>query len=351
MQSNSINIGGRRVGPGNPCFIIAEAGVNHNGSLDRALQMVKAASEAGADAVKFQTFKADTLVSRKARKAPYQENNSVKDETQHRMLKALELAEEAWDAILAECIKCGILFMSTPFDNDSADLLFNLGMTVFKIPSGELTNTPLVGYIAEMKRPVIMSTGMATEDEIKTAVDAVRDTGNNDLVLLQCTSSYPAEPKDVNLLAMSFLSHRFGVPAGFSDHTIGIEIPFAAVALGACVLEKHFTLDRRLPGPDHKMSLDVAGLAALTKGIRKVESALGRPSKEPVQVEKEVADAARKSIHYKRKMKNGTVLGEQDVEMLRPGDGVPPSEMCRFFGRELKKDVSAGEKLREEDFS
>lgn len=340
-----ITIAGRPIGPRHPCFVIAEAGVNHNGDLALAFRLIDAAVNAGADAVKFQTFKADALVTRSAPKAAYQRESTDAAESQFEMLRRLELTPAAHRELFAHCREKRILFMSTPFDEESADLLGELSVAVFKIPSGELTNTPFLTHVAKKQRPMIVSTGMSRLGEVETAVETIRATGNEDLVLLHCVSNYPADAADVNLRAMLTLAAAFGVPVGYSDHTLGIEVALAAVALGAVVIEKHVTLDRSMPGPDHKASSEPDELAALVRGIRKVEVALGDGIKRPAIAEADTAAVARKSLVASRALKAGERLGERDVAVKRPGTGLPPSQRPLLIGRALTKDIAAGELL------
>jgi len=337
-----VRIGDRGIGPGHPCFILAEAGVNHNGDVDLALKLVDAAADAGADAVKFQTFKADRLVSPEAAKAAYQVEATGGGESQLEMLRGLELSQEAHWKILAHARERGILMLSTPFDAESADFLDRLGLPAFKIGSGEITNLPLLAHVAAKGKPLILSTGMAWLAEVAEAVRTVRDAGARDLVLLHCVSNYPAEPRDVNLRAMRTMADAFGVPVGYSDHTVGNEVALAAVALGACVIEKHFTLDRSLPGPDHKASVEPAELASLVRGIRVVEQALGHGRKEPTAAEADTARVARKSLVMARDVQAGTVLTEDMVAIKRPGTGLPPAMLKDVVGRTLRQDVKAG---------
>lgn len=338
-----MRLDSRTIGAGEPCFIIAEAGVNHNGSPDTALQMIDAACEAGADAVKFQTFSADRLVSPSTPKAEYQKRTSGADETQYEMLRRLELSEETHYRLLERCRERGIAFISTPFDDLSADFLDSLGVPAFKIPSGEVPNIKFLEHIARKGRPVILSTGMATLGEVETAVSAVRDAGNPPLALLHCVSNYPAAPEDVNLRAMKTLSDTFGLPVGFSDHTMGIEVALAAAALGACIIEKHFTLDKTLPGPDHPASLEPDGLAAMVRGIRTVESAMGSGTKTPAAAERESADAFRKSVAAAEAIPAGKVITEKMLSIMRPGTGLSPSQLPLVVGRTARVPIPAGE--------
>ena len=337
-----IEISGRKIGPGHPCFIIAEAGVNHNGSLELALKLVDAAAAAGADAVKFQTFKADRLVTRNAPKAGYQIRATGDAGTQHEMLKRLELTEEDHRSLIAHCERRGVLFLSTPFDEESCDFLESLELPAFKLPSGELTNLPFLAHVAGKGKPVILSTGMATLQEVDAAVETFARSGNNRLVLLQCVSEYPADPAEANLRAMASMRSLFGFPVGFSDHTPGIAAAIAAAALGACVVEKHFTLDREMPGPDHRASLEPEELAEMVRGIRVAESALGDGEKRPGAGEAATARAARKSLVAACDISAGTVLGPEHIAVKRPGTGIPPGMRVRLLGRKTKVAVPAG---------
>jgi N-acetylneuraminate synthase len=337
-----VAIGNLRVGPSSPCLVIAEAGVNHNGKLDMALQLVDAAAEAGADVVKFQTFKSEEVISPAAPKAEYQVRTTGASETQLEMVKKLELPPDAFAVIQRCCRERGILFLSTPFDRSSADLLESLGVVAFKLGSGELTNLPFLRYVAGKGRPLILSTGMSNLEEVATAVQSVYETGNRELILLHCVSNYPADAASVNLRAMKTLEERFGVPTGYSDHTEGIAVPLAAAALGACLVEKHFTLDRNLPGPDHRASLEPAELAAMVRGIRTVEAALGNGIKRPTPEEFSTAAVARRSLTAARDLRAGTRLTEEMIAIRRPGTGLPPSALSQLVGRSLRQDVTAG---------
>ena len=302
----AVRIAGRRVGRGSAVFVIAEAGVNHNGELHRALLLVDAAANAGADAVKFQTFRAEEVVSASAPKAQYQIGATGAEESQLQMIKRLELSENDHRAILVHCKMRGIQFLSTPFDFASADLLETLGVPAYKVGSGDITNWLFLEHIATKKKPVIISTGMSNLSEVEQAVSVLRAAGCSEIVILHCTSSYPAPAESVNLRAMQAMYEAFHTPVGFSDHTRGMEAALAAVALGACVIEKHFTLDRSLPGPDHKASLEPQELAAMVRSIRIVESTLGDGQKLASSVEQDVKDVARRSIVARR-----TIAGRQ----------------------------------------
>jgi N-acetylneuraminate synthase len=332
----------RKIGPGYPCFIIAEAGVNHNGDVELARRLVDVAVEAGADAVKFQTFRAEQLVTPDAPKANYQLQATSGAESQFEMLRRLELSPEAHRELFKYCRQRGILFMSAPFDEECADFLEDLGMLVYKIPSGEITNLPFLAHVARKGKPIIVSTGMSTMDEVKVAVRTIEKAGNKNFVLLHCVSAYPANPADANLQAMHTMSTEFNVPVGYSDHTPGIEVALAAVALGACVIEKHITLDRSLPGPDHQASLEPDELGVLVRGVRSVEKALGHGRKEPAPSEADIAAVARKSLVAARDIPPGTVLAEDDVAIKRPGTGLSPALRHRLVGRTARTDIAAG---------
>jgi N-acetylneuraminate synthase len=333
-------LAGRKVGPGHPCFIIAEAGVNHNGDIQLAHRLIDAAVEAGADAVKFQTFTTERVISRDAPKANYQVETTGSEESQFDMVKALELPREAFAELMAHCQERNILFLSTPFDHESIELLAGLGVEAFKIASGEITNLPLLEHVARNGKPMFVSTGMANIGEVETAVRTIKQAGNPDKVLLHCVSNYPAEPADVNLRAMDTMARAFGVPVGYSDHTLGLEVPLAAVALGASVIEKHFTLDCSMTGPDHRASLEPDELKRLVSGIRVVQESLGHGRKEPAASEANTASVARKSLVAARALTAGTVLTEDMIDIKRPGHGLPPSVRLNLVGRTVRIDVA-----------
>jgi N,N'-diacetyllegionaminate synthase len=340
-----IEIAGRKVGPGHPCFIIAEAGVNHNGDPHMARQLVDAAIESGADAVKFQSFITEEVITPGAPKAEYQKETTGSVESQFDMVKRLELSPESHRDLKNYCDSRGILFMSSPFDVASADLLSQLDVAVFKIPSGEITNLPFLAHIAGKGKPMIVSTGMAYLSEVETAVHTIEKTGNREYTLLHCVSNYPADPADVNLMAMGTMLAAFGVPVGYSDHTLGIDVPIAAVALGASVVEKHLTLDQSLPGPDHRASLEPGQFKAMVSGIRNVESALGHGRKEPAASEANTASVARKSLVAAQDIAAGAVLTEALVAIKRPGTGLPPAVRPHLVGRTARKLIPAGTQI------
>jgi N,N'-diacetyllegionaminate synthase len=338
----AIEVSNHIIGAGHPCFIIAEAGVNHNGDADVARQLIDAAVQAGADAVKFQTFNAEQLVERDAPKPNYQLQTTSADESQLEMLRRLQLAPEAHRVLLKHCRAKNIVFLSTPFDEASADMLDDLGVPAFKIPSGEITNLSFLSYIARKQKPLIVSTGMAYLGEVETAVRYIEQAGNDQIALLHCVSNYPANPADINLRAMYTLATAFNLPIGYSDHTLGIEVALAAVALGACVIEKHLTLDRKQPGPDHHASLEPAELGALVHGIRIVEAALGNGRKEPAASEANTAAVARKSLIAARDIPAGAMLTEELIALKRPGTGLPPAKRELLIGRTARVTIPAG---------
>lgn len=325
--------------PADNVFVIAEAGVNHNGSLDLARQLVVAAKEAGADAVKFQTFRAEALVVRSAGKAAYQYRTTDAAESQFDMLKRLELDARAHTDLMAHCRDVGIAFLSSPFDEASADLLRVLGVPRFKLGSGELTNLPLLAHVAAMGKPIIMSTGMATLTEVETALRTFRKHGATDVSLLHCVTEYPCPSEQVNLRAMLTLRTAFDVPVGYSDHTEGIEIAIAAVAMGACIIEKHFTLDRRMEGPDHKASVEPEEFGRMVRAIRQVGRALGDGIKRPAPCEMPNIVVARKSVVAARAIPAGKVVTRDDLTVKRPGHGVAPGDMDKVIGRRAARDL------------
>ena len=322
--------------------MIAEAGVNHNGDLTTARALIDVAVDAGADAVKFQTFHADLLATAGAPKAEYQLQTTGDDESQLEMLRRLELSGEAHRELQSYCHERGIVFLSTPFDETAVDLLDELGVPAFKISSGDLTNSPLLEHVAAKGKPVILSTGMAELSEVIEAVSVLNAAGCDNPVLLHCVSNYPANPADVNLRAMQTMRAAFDVPVGFSDHTTGIDVSLAAVALGACVIEKHFTLDRTLPGPDHRASLEPAELRELIQAIRRVETALGHGRKTPAASELEIAKIARRSLIAAVDISAGATLAREMIVLRRPGTGLAPSMLATLLGQRATREISAG---------
>lgn len=327
-----ILLNNRTIGRRCPSYVVAEAGINHDGSVEQALLLVEAAAHAGADAVKFQSFTAERLATVSAPKAGYQETPAAPAESQLDMLRRLELSVENHRRLAEHCRELGIEFLSTAFDEEWTDVLDGLGVPAFKIGSGELTNLPFLAHVAAKGKPVILSTGMAGLEDVEQAVGTVRAAGCNDIVLLQCTSAYPASPETVNLNAMLTLRRRFGVWTGLSDHTTGIEIAIGAAALGAAVIEKHFTLDHNLSGPDHRMSLEPAELAAMIYAIRNVEKAMGDGKKRPAANEAETARVARRSLVAARDIGAGELIAADAVAVRRPGTGLPASKMDAILG-------------------
>lgn len=325
----------------NKTFIIAEAGVNHNGSLEMALRLVDAAVAAGADAVKFQTFKAEKIIAANAPKANYQKEGTGSDESQLEMVKKLELDENAHIILNRHCQDKGIQFLSTPFDLESIDLLNRLKLEIFKIPSGEITNLPYLRKLGALKKQLILSTGMADLDEIKDALDVLTEFGTalENITVLHCNTEYPTPFEDVNLRAMLTIRNAFpGISMGYSDHTNGIEVSIAAVAMGASVIEKHFTLDRNLPGPDHKASLEPDELKAMVQAIRNIEKALGDGIKRPSPSESKNKPIARKSIVAARSIRKGEAFTVENLMIKRPGTGINPMRWDEVLGQVAQKD-------------
>lgn len=336
-------------------LIIAEAGVNHNGDITIAKKLIDAAANAEVDYVKFQTFKAETIVSPTAKKATYQTKN-VNDgsDSQFQMLKKLELSHEDHLILIEYCSQKNIKFFSTAFDVDGVHYLDTLGIDRFKIPSGEMTNFPYLRAVAQKNKPIILSTGMGALGEIEEALAVLLQHGaeREDITILHCNTEYPTPMEDVNLMAMITIGQAFGVKIGYSDHTLGIEVPIAATALGATVIEKHFTLDRNLPGPDHKASLEPEELKAMVIAIRNIEKAIsGNGRKEPSPSEYKNKDIARKSIHLKRNIKAGELLTESDIIALRPGDGISAMQWNKVIGKIMIVDKLENEKLTWSDLS
>jgi N,N'-diacetyllegionaminate synthase len=328
-----------------PVFIIAEAGVNHNGDAARARALIDAAAQAGADAVKFQTFRPDLLVTRNAQKAEYQKVQTGAGQSQHDMLAALSLDHDVFRELAQYCVTRNIMFLSTPFDAESADFLASLGVPLIKVSSGDLTNLPLLRHIGALKLPVILSTGMATLGEIEASVDALEQAGarRQDITLLHCNTDYPTPWHDVNLRVIDTLRRAFDLPVGYSDHTIGIEIACAAVALGATVIEKHFTLDRNLPGPDHKASLEPDELTALVQSIRHIELAMGSSRKAPTASELPNRTVARRSLVAARPIKAGEVFGPNNLAAKRAERGLSPMLWDHVVGRVARRDFAEDE--------
>jgi N-acetylneuraminate synthase/N,N'-diacetyllegionaminate synthase len=330
-------------------LIIAEAGVNHNGCIETAKKLIDVAVEAKVDLVKFQTFKADRIVSKTAKKADYQVNNTNDNvSTQYEMLKKLELSHQNHLELIDYCKSKGIEFFSTAFDVEGVDYLNSLNFPLFKVPSGEITNYPYLKAIALKNKPVILSTGMCNLSEIEQAIHVLIENGiaRSNITILHCNTEYPTPMEDVNLKAMKTIEKAFGVKVGYSDHTLGIEVPIAAVALGAVVIEKHFTLDRSLPGPDHRASLEPLELKAMVSAIRNIEEAIsGNGIKETSSSEKKNKKIARKSIHLKNDLKEGHLIKEEDIISLRPGDGISTMRWNEIIGKKVNKNLVEFHKL------
>ena len=326
-------------------LIIAEAGVNHNGSLAMAKQLAGVAKAAGADIVKFQTAKPELVISRFAEKAEYQKAETGEAESQLEMCKRIHLTFDEHAQLKEYCDSIGIAYLSTPFDLDSIDFLQQLGTPMWKVPSGEITNLPSLEKIAATKKPVILSTGMSMISEIEDALTILEDGGAGPITLLHCNTEYPTPIEDANLLAMQDLREQFGLPVGYSDHTAGIEADIAAAALGAVVIEKHFTLDKALPGPDHKASLSPEELTAMVAAVRKTELALGDGRKHVTESEAKNKPIARKSILAKRDIKKGETFTPENLTVKRPGDGISPMRWYDVLGKTAKRDFAEDEKI------
>ena len=324
-------------------FIIAEAGVNHNGYIVLAKKLIDSAYEAGADAVKFQTFKAEKLISKNAPKAEYQKQTTDSNESQYDMIKKLELDVETHRELLSYCKRKNIIFLSTPFDLDSIDLLNKLGLNIFKIGSGEITNLPYLRKIGSLKKKVIISTGMSDLGEIEDALNILISSGTSkeNITVLHCNTEYPTPIEDVNLKAMLTIKNAFDIKVGYSDHTLGIEVPIAAVALGATVSEKHFTLDKTMEGPDHKASLEPHELKQMICSIRNIEKAMGDGIKKPSLSEKKNINIARKSLVASKEIKKGEIFSENNLTVKRPGNGISPMRWDEFIGKVATKDYNA----------
>jgi len=340
-----FKIGNKVIGDGNPTFIIAEAGVNHNGDINLAKMLVDKASFAGVDAIKFQTFKTEKLVTGYADMAEYQKNNIGTVDSQFNMLKKLELSYENFIEIQEYCKYKKIMFLSTPFDFESADFLASIGIEAFKISSGDLTNIPFLEHIAKFNRPIILSSGMATLSEIEEAINAIYCLENRELAMLHCTSNYPAELRSVNLNAMNTIKNAFKIVSGYSDHTKGITIAIASVAMGANIIEKHFTIDKSMEGPDHKASLNPVELKEMVVAIRDLEMALGTGIKRYNPSEVDTMKAARKSIVASRNIKAGETISLKDLDYKRPGTGLLPKIYIDIVGKKTNRDIKMDEQI------
>lgn len=347
----AIKIGEREIGPGHLCFIIAEAGVNHNGDIDLAEKLVYAAVEAGADAIKFQTFKAEQVTTKLSPTAAYQKKN-VGEDNQWNLLRPLELKEDAYPRLIAACKKAGIMFMSTPHGHiDSAKLLQPM-VKVWKVGSGDLTNLPFLQFLGETGKPIILSTGMATISETKEAVDTITKTGNKKIIILHCTTNYPCPAEEANVAAVMDLQKHFKqYPIGYSDHTLGFEAALIAVGYGACVIEKHFTLDRSMPGPDQQNSLEPSQLKEMVQKIRLVETLRGSGIKKPFKSELVIGEMTRKAVIAASDIWAGTKITEKMLTIKRPAkDGLHPRELEKIIGKVAKRDIQADTQIQATDF-
>jgi N-acetylneuraminate synthase/N,N'-diacetyllegionaminate synthase len=338
-MGRKIRLSHRLIGEGMPCFIIAEAGVNHNGDVNLAKKLIDLAKEAGADAVKFQTFRAEDIVTQSAEKAEYQKETTGAQESQYKMIKSLELSEKDFVELHAYAQSKGIIFISSPFDQKSVDLLSKLDVPAFKVGSGEITNFPLLKYIAKKQKPMILSTGMATLGEIEEALRVIQQEIKS-IILLHCVSGYPAKIEDMNLKVMETLRQAFKLPVGLSDHTVGITIPIAAVALGACVIEKHFTLDKSLPGPDHRASLEPDELKQMITAIRDVEKAMGSGIKIPTAEEAKNKKVVRRSLVARLDIPEGAVITKEMLDVKRPGTGIESKYLEAIVGRKARENIN-----------
>lgn len=338
-----IGIANRLVGDGESCFIIAEAGVNHNGEIKLAKKLVALAAKAGANAVKFQAFKTEDVVTRNAEKARYQKITSTAAESQFEMIRKLELTGEDFEILSAYARVKNILFLATPFDRRSVDMLDKLDVPAFKVSSGDITNFPLLRYIAERKKPIILSTGMSTLEDIEQALNVIRKGGVEEIILLHCVSVYPARVKDMNLRALTTLRRTFELPVGLSDHTQSLTVPIAAWALGACIIEKHFTLRKDLPGPDHSASLESQELRNMISAIRELEVAMGDGIKRPTKEEEENKKDVQRSIVAKTNIPKGTIIIEGMLDVKRPGIGIAPKNLDMIIGRKTKEAIERDE--------
>ncbi|MBU2562629.1 MAG: N-acetylneuraminate synthase [Nanoarchaeota archaeon] len=345
MGPKTIKIGNKRVGEGYPVLIIAEAGVNHNGDIEKAKKMIKIAAESGADAIKFHTYKTEEIMIKDTPQVEYA-LKATGESSFYNMAKKLELKETDFEELINLAKSYGILFLSTPFDEGSADFLEKLGVLFFKTPSGELINYPFLKHIAKKNLPMIVSTGMSTIEEVKGAVEAIKREGNDQIVLLHCVSNYPANFESINLKSIVKLKEEFNFLTGYSDHTLGIIAPSIAVALGACVIEKHFTLDKNLLGPDHQASLEPEELRKMVKLIRKTEKALGEKIKKPLETELDVQKVIRKSIIAAKEIKKDSLIEKEALTFKRPGTGILPKDVEIVIGKKAKRDIKIDEIIK-----
>jgi N-acetylneuraminate synthase len=346
-----IKIGQKKISANAPIFIIAEAGVNHNGSLATALKLVDAAAVAGADAVKFQTFKAEDVVTGNGKMAAYQQKNIGRNESQLIMLKKLELPDDFYRPLIKHCQQKNIIFLSTPHGGfKSVDLLQKLKVPAFKFGSGDLTNLPLLKYAAKFNKPMILGTGMATLAEVREAINAIKKTGNSQIIALHCTTNYPCPEDEVNLRAMEIMRQKLPALIGYSDHTSGILVPIMAAAMGACLIEKHFTLDKNMPGPDHRASLEPLELKAMVEIIRQAPIILGSKIKKPNVSEIAIIKTVRKSIVAAKNIKQGEIFSERNLAIKRPGTGLAPKYYYSLIGKSAKKNIKADTIIQKNDY-
>ena len=352
MKEKTIKIGKFTVGEGHPVFIIAEAGVNHNGKLALAKKLVDAAKAAGADAVKFQTFDAKELVTSNAGMAEYQKRNTGKSEEQLKMLQRLELSAADFKVLAQYCKKKGIMFLSTPHSGfGSVDVLRKLSVAAYKFGSADINNYPVIAYAAKLKKPIIISSGMASEGDIAEAIKCIRKAGNNDIVVFQCTTDYPSKPEDANLRVIPAFAKKFAVVSGYSDHTTGAQASIVAVALGAHVLEKHLTLSNNLPGPDHKASENPANFKAYVKAVRDAETMLGSATKTIAPLSKQYIPLVFKSVVVRTAVRKGETFTKENLTIKRPGTGLPPKFYSQVLGKRATRDFMADEFVKRGDYA
>ena len=348
----AITIANKKISPNAPPFVIAEAGVNHNGRLDVAVRMVDAAARAGADAIKFQTFRAQDLATKTAKMVAYQKKNTGRSESQLAMLKRLELKESFYDPIMKRCKKRKIIFLSTPLGGfESIDFLESLKVSAFKVASCDLDNTPVLGYIARLQKPMLISTGMANMGEIKQAIACIKSQGNDKIIALHCTANYPCSLDEVNLASMQTMMRELGVPVGYSDHTLGIQVSVMAATLGARVIEKHFTLDPNMQGPDHKASISPEELKELVSAVKSVKTILGSSVKKPTKSEKAMSKDARKSVVATQDIKKGELFTRDTIGMKRPGTGIRPQLYSKIIGKQAKQNIPADSLLKKRHYA
>lgn len=341
----AITVDGKQIGPGAPCFVVAEVGVNHNGSIDVAKQLIDYVVGSGADAVKFQAFKTDLAISVGAEKAAYQKETTGADQSQYEMVQRLELTEEDFAELSSYAKQKGLTFLSSVFDLESVNQLCKLNVPAFKIGSGEITNVSLLRHIAKQNKPILLATGMSFLGEVERALNELTSAGANDVVLLHCVSEYPAAVADLNLKTIQTMQNAFKVPVGFSDHTVDLHIAATAVALGACVIEKHITLSRSLPGPDHKASLEPEEFKEMVQNIRNTEKALGNGIKQPTRKERELKKVARKSLIAEVDIPSHTRLTKEMLAVKRPGIGIEPQYLDIIIGAEATTEIKKGQVL------